>query len=93
MAAYELPEPVYDKEAGETVFPPPAFDRSAIFQGARHAGRFYYIVYDTDALQDRSLLRALGEKRTTVLTYREPEPFVEYETVCLRTLKEVRRDD
>lgn len=92
MAAYTLPEPVFDKESGEYVFPPPAFDEAAVFEGARHAGRFYYIAYDTDALRDRSLLRSLGRESITVLTYLEPEPFGDYETACLRQLKEVSRN-
>ena len=92
MAAYMPPAPEYDKESGEFVLHPPVFDESAIFEHARHAGRFYYIAYDTDGLRGRSLLRKLGEERTSVLTYQETAAFGNYEVTCLRHLKEVSRN-
>jgi len=92
MAEYELPSLVYDKNSQENIVPAPMFDRAGIFDGAKQAGRFYYVVYDTQSLKDRSLLRALDETGTTILTYCEPEPFGEYEMVCLQHLKEVRSD-
>ena len=92
MAAYKLPKPEYDKDSDSNIMPLPQFDRAAIFDGAKHAGRFYYVAYDSRCLQDRSLLRALEEAGTTILTYCEPEAFGEYEMACLRHLKEVRAD-
>jgi len=93
MAEYELPALVFDKKTQENVVPAPVFDRAGIFDGAKQAGRFYYIAYDTDSLKDRRLLRSLEESGTTILTYCRPEPFGEYEMVCLKHLKEAGRDD
>ena len=50
--------------------------------------RFYYIAYDTACLADRQLLLRLGGSRVTLLTSREPEPFREFEAICLDRLRE-----
>ena len=91
LAAYELPEPKLD-DNGERIFPPPKFYEAPIYDGVRAAGRFYYVAYSSASLPDRKLLRALGSGCTTVLTYEEPEYGGDFETACLKKLREVKSD-
>ena len=78
------------EDGGEFILQQPVFDQVPIYESAQKVGRFYYIAYDTACLGDRVLLRRLGEECTSVLTYREPEPFGEFELVCLSSLREGR---
>ena len=68
----------------------PVFDTAPLFDTSHGVGRFYYLAYSTASLADRALLRRLDPGCTSVLTYEEPEPFGEYETLCLTHLKEVK---
>ena len=70
----------------------PEFDEPPVYDAANSAGRFYYVAYSSDSLTERTLLRALGGGITTVLTYTEPKPDGEFETACLRRLREVKAD-
>lgn len=88
LAAYEPMELKWDGESKSYVPQSPVFDVAPIYDGARRVGRFYYIVYDTDCLADRELLRRLDHTQVTLLTYRDCPPYGEYETVCLCRLKE-----
>ena len=76
------------EDGGEFILQQPVFDQGPIYESAQKVGRFYYIAYDTACLGDRELLRRLGEDCASVLTYREPEPFGEFELVCLSSLRE-----
>ena len=67
----------------------PDFDAAPLVRSARGVGRFYYIAYSTACLPGRVLLtRYLDHTCASILTYRNDKPFGEYETVCLRSLKE-----
>lgn len=89
LAAYEPAEPVREANSGKIVDQLPVFDAAPLVQAARGVGRFYYIVYSADCLSGRTLLtQHLDHTCASVLTYRDAKPFGEYETVCLRTLKE-----
>ena len=88
LAAYEPASPVRDRETERVMDQLPAFDIPALVRAARSVGRFYYLVYSTDCLPTRSLERYLDHTRASILTYREDGPYGEYETVCLRSLKE-----
>ena len=90
LAAYEPCARVRKEDGGEFILQQPVFDQGPIYESAQKVGRFYYIAYDTACLGDRVLLRRLGEECTSVLTYREPEPFGEFELVCLSSLREGR---
>ena len=68
----------------------PVFDTAPLFDTSHGVGRFYYLAYSIASLADRALLRRLDPGCTSVLTYEEPEPFGEYETLCLTHLKEVK---
>ena len=75
-------------EAAHTSCPAPA-DYLAVYEAAQGVGRFYYIAYSAACLPGRTLLtRRLDHTCASILTYQSAEPFGEYETVCLRTLKE-----
>ena len=89
LAAYEPAEPVREANSGTIADQLPVFDAAPLVQAARGVGRFYYIVYSADCLSGRTLLtQHLDHTCASVLTYRDAKPFGEYETVCLRTLKE-----
>ena len=66
----------------------PVFDAAPIYEAVQRVGRFYYIAYDTDCLSTRPLLKRLDRTCTSILTYQEPKPFGEFESVCLCRLKE-----
>ena len=89
LAAYEPAEPVRDTDGGQIVDQLPDFDAAPLVRSARGVGRFYYIAYSTACLPGRALLtRYLDHTCASILTYRNDKPFGEYETVCLRSLKE-----
>lgn len=88
LAAYEPMEPKWDADNSRFVPQAPVFTTSPIYEAARRVGRFYYIVYDTSALTDRSLLHRLDHSQVSILTYTDAVPFGQFETVCLRQLKE-----
>ena len=89
LAAYEPAEPVRDTDGIKIVDQLPVFDAAPMIQAARSVGRFYYIAYSADCLPGRTLLtRQLDPTCASVLTYRDGKPFGEYETICLRSLKE-----
>ena len=88
LAAYEPMELKWDGESNSYVPQSPIFDSAPIYEAVRRVGRFYYIVYDTGCLSDRSLLRKLDHTRVTILTYADCPPYGEYETICLNRLKE-----
>jgi len=88
MAAYEPMEPKWDADSSHFVPQSPVFASGPIYEAVRRVGRFYYIVYDTSVLADRSLLRHLDHSRVSILSYEECAPYGQFETVCLRQLKE-----
>ena len=89
LAAYQPEEEKRDDESGRIVDQQPVFDAAPLLEAARGVGRFYYIVYSAGQLAGRTLLtRHLDHSCASVLTYTEGKPFGEYETVCLRRLKE-----
>ena len=88
LAAYEPMEPRWDESTSHFVPQTPVFASAPIFEATHRTGRFYYIVYDTDCLADRTLLRRLDHTRVTILTYTDAAPYGQFETVCLRKLKE-----
>lgn len=88
LAAYQPMPDLYNSDKNKILPQQPAFDLSPILQAAQRVGRFYYIAYDTASLHDRAALKHLDHTMTSILTYREPESFGEYETVCLSRLKE-----
>jgi len=88
LAAYEPMEAKWDADQSRFVPQTPVFSSPPIYEAARRVGRFYYIVYDTSALTDRSLLHRLDHSQVSILTYTDPAPFGQFETVCLRQLKE-----
>lgn len=87
LAAYEPLPPIRDSESGELQQQDTVFDAVPLFEPSRSVGRFYYITYDTSRLPDQMLLRRLDHTCLTVLTYCEPVPFGEFETVGLCHLK------
>ncbi len=89
MAAYDLPELPAGLDRDSMT---PEFNEPPVYDAANSAGRFYYVAYSSDSLTERTLLRALGGGITTVLTYTEPKPDGEFETACLRRLREVKAD-
>ena len=89
LAAYQPQEKKRDSESGSVVDQIPVFDVSSLAEAIPGVGRFYYIVYDTAHLAGRTLLtQYLDRTCTSILTYQEDKPFGDYETVCLRWLKE-----
>lgn len=89
LAAYEPARPVWDEEGKRVVDQLPNFDEAPLAGAARSVGRFYYIAYSAACLPGRTLLtRRLDHTCASILTYQSAEPFGEYETVCLRSLKE-----
>ena len=88
LAAYEPMEPKWDADSSHFVPQTPIFEEGPIYDAVRGVGRFYYITYDTSMLTQRSLLRRLDHTRLTILTYADTAPFGQFETVCLRQLKE-----
>jgi hypothetical protein len=91
MAGYDPPPPVFDQETEANVYLPPTCDEAGLFEGARRAGRFYYVSYDVDSLRDLHLLEALKGSMVTILSYVESAAFGDCETICLKHLKEVER--
>lgn len=88
LAAYQ-PEPdKWDPAESKVVPQVPVFDQAPIYEAAQRVGRFYYIAYDTECLSGRPLLKHLDRTCTSILTYREPKPFGDFESVCLCRLKE-----
>ena len=87
LAAYEPLPPVRDSASGQFLRQDTVFDTVPLLESARSAGRFYYITYDTAHLPRQTLLRQLDHTCLTVLTYCEPVPFGEFETVGLCRLK------
>lgn len=88
LAAWEPEDPRLEEGSGKILPSVPAFDQGSLFRAARQVSRFYYIAYDTACLADRQLLLRLGGSRVTLLTSREPEPFREFEAICLDRLRE-----
>ena len=88
LAAYQPMEPKWDEDGTKIVAQPPVFEENGIYEAAQGVGRFYYIAYDTNALSGIRLLRRLDKSVLSVLTYRDPRPFGEFEMVCLCHLKE-----
>ena len=89
LAAYEPARPVWDEEGKRVVDQLPDFDEAPLAGAARSVGRFYYIAYSAACLPGRTLLtRRLDHTCASILTYQSAEPFGEYETGCLRSLKE-----
>ena len=89
LAAYEPAAPVREPERNRVMDQLPVFDAAPLVQAARGVGRFYYIAYSSACLPSRSLLnQSLDPTCASILTYRDAEPFGEYEVVCLRNLKE-----
>lgn len=93
LAAYEPMDPKWDSESSAYVPQTPVFDEAPIYDAVHSVGRFYYIAYDTASLPGRRLLRQLGHGRVTILTYADAAPFGEFETICLRQLKEGTNHD
>ena len=87
LAAYEPLEPKWDADAATFVPQLPVFQENELCS-AKGVGRFYYITYNTDTLPSRTLLRRLDRTQLSILTYEDCVPFGEFETVCLRRLKE-----
>ncbi|QNL45575.1 DUF58 domain-containing protein [Oscillibacter hominis] len=90
LAAYQPMEPKRDADSGNILSQPPDFDTDVLYEAAGSVGRFYYISYDIASLTGRPLLRRLDHTCMSLLTYCEPEPYGEFETVCLCGLKEGR---
>ena len=89
LAAYQPADPVREGEGGKIADQLPYFDTAPLIGAARGVGRFYYIAYSAACLPGRTLLtRYLDHTCASILTYQEAKPFGEYETVCLRSLKE-----
>jgi len=91
LAAYKPLEEKRSPENNTILAQQSVFDVAPISQMAQRIGRFYYIAYDTAALSGGNALKLLDHTTTSILTYREPEPFGEYETICLQRLKEGER--
>lgn len=88
LAAYQPQPDKWDTDEGRVVPQVPVFDAAPIYEAVQRVGRFYYIAYDTDCLSTRPLLKRLDRTCTSILTYQEPKPFGEFESVCLCRLKE-----
>lgn len=88
LAAYRPIEPKWAGEQKQIVAQMPEFDEAPICEAAQRTGRFYYIAYQTQGLSDRKLLHRLGCTNVSILTYLEPEPYGDFETVGLCGLKE-----
>jgi len=88
LAAWQPEPPQYDEGSSQILSIPPKFDQRSLFRVTRQVSRFYYIAYDTSCLADRTALLRLGGSRVTLLTSKEPEPFREFEAICLDRLRE-----
>ncbi len=87
LAVYEPMPDEWDADIEHILPQKPVFDSAPLLEAEHRVGRFYYIAYDTDCLKDRWLLLRLGGERTTILTWKEPEPFGEFEVVALGRLR------
>ena len=93
MASYQ-PLPVErEQDTNRVIAQRPSFSEGAIYESAQSVGRFYYVAYDSDCLRNRELLNRLEQGNTTILTYREPAVYGEFEMVCLRQLKEEKGNE
>ena len=88
LAAYEPMEHKWDNENSRYVPQSPVFDEAPIYESVHRVGRFYYITYDTSTLPNRKLLRQLDRSQVSILPYADATPYGEFETICLRQLKE-----
>ena len=78
----------WDNENSRYVPQSPVFDEAPIYESVHRVGRFYYITYDTSTLPNRKLLRQLDRSQVSILPYADATPYGEFETICLRQLKE-----
>ena len=90
LAAYQLLPSVWDSEREKQVRQPTVFDAGPLYEASQGIGRFYYIVYDVTRLPEQPLLRRLDHTCLSLLPYLDTGRFGEFETVCLRRLKEGR---
>lgn len=86
FSAYRPQEDLRNEE-NKIVDRPPLFDIEAIEKERQNVGRYYYIVYDADALKKSPVLEALGSDKVTVFSCKDAKPYGDHETVCLMHLK------
>lgn len=93
LAAYH-PCPAQLDDEGKAVAATAVFDEPAIYEAAQSVGRFYYILYDAAAMDQRALPCRLGKTCTTLLTACEGNwSGGEFEVIPLAHLKEGKRDE
>lgn len=87
LAAWKPAPPLKEGESSRILRRTAAFDRHALLEEAGRVGRFYYIAYSSEMLEQQPVLRSLDSSCMTLLTWQEERNFGDYEVVCLRSLR------
>lgn len=88
LAAYLPEKDIKNNEESLILQQKSVFDEIPITERGSEIGRFYYIAYNAEHIDEESLIHRLGQERTSVLFYEESVPYRDYETLCMKQLKE-----